>query len=189
MSRILLPIISILLLVYPLAVFFGLQYLEPRYIGFLLLLLLAVRIFVARQTLSWTAVKPLLPATGAGLVCCLLVLVFNSPEMVKLNPLVINVVMLAMFALSLVKGPPVIERLARIQEPNLPEEGVEYTRKVTVVWCGFFIINGLLAAYTTFYTSIEVWTLYNGLLSYLMMAMVFGVEYCVRQLKLKKVQI
>ena len=31
-----------------------------------------------------------------------------------------------------------IERIARLQHPDLPPEGVVYTRRVTQIWCVFF---------------------------------------------------
>ena len=33
---------------------------------------------------------------------------------------------------------PIVERLARIREPQLSPAGVRYTRKVTKVWCSFY---------------------------------------------------
>jgi uncharacterized membrane protein len=73
-----------------------------------------------------------------------------------------------------------VERIARLTEPDLSEEAINYTRNVTVIWVIFFLINGTIATYTTFYTSIEVWTLYNGLIAYLLMGLIFGIEYTVR---------
>ena len=73
-----------------------------------------------------------------------------------------------------------IERFARIQEPDLDHEGVIYTRKVTIAWCLFFLSNGLIALYTVFYSSIEIWTLYNGFVSYILMGLFFAVEYLIR---------
>jgi uncharacterized membrane protein len=70
--------------------------------------------------------------------------------------------------------------LARLQEPDLPESGVLYTRKVTLVWCAFFIMNAATALYTCF-ESIEIWTLYNGLISYLLAGSLFAGEWIVRQ--------
>jgi uncharacterized membrane protein len=85
------------------------------------------------------------------------------------------------FAASLHRGMPVVERLARLQEPDLDARGVVYTRKVTKVWLLFFIANGLFAGYTAAFSSFEFWVLYNGLLSYLLIALLFAVEWLVRQ--------
>jgi len=88
--------------------------------------------------------------------------------------------MLILFASSLNQSQTIIERLARLQEPELPESGVRYTRKVTKVWCGFFVLNGLIALYTCF-QPLELWTLYNGLISYLLAGSLFAGEWIVRQ--------
>jgi len=98
----------------------------------------------------------------------------------RLYPLFMNVAMLAAFAHTLWKPPSMIERFARLVEPNLPEAGVRYTRKVTWVWCAFLAGNGLAALWTALYASLEVWALYNGLIAYVLMGTLFGVELLVR---------
>jgi hypothetical protein len=48
--------------------------------------------------------------------------------------------------LSLLSGPSMIERLARLREPDLPPEAIRYTRRVTQAWCVFFVFNGGIAS-------------------------------------------
>ncbi len=79
-----------------------------------------------------------------------------------------------------------IERFARFHNKNLSSNAVKYTRKVTIIWCIFFVINGLIALYTAFYASLEIWTLYNGLISYVLMGSLFVIEYIVRYFVIKK---
>ena len=59
-------------------------------------------------------------------------------------------------------------------EPDFPPAAVVYTRRVTQVWCGFFVVNGLIAVATALWASTAVWTLYNGLLSYVAMGVLMG---------------
>lgn len=73
-----------------------------------------------------------------------------------------------------------IERFARLHEPDLPESGVRYTRKVTFVWCAFFILNGAAALWTALQASLELWALYNGLIAYVLMGALLGGEFLVR---------
>jgi uncharacterized membrane protein len=94
--------------------------------------------------------------------------------------------LLAGFAWSLVYPPTIIERIARITEPDLPAAGVRYTRAITLVWCGFFLCNGLAALYTALYTSFEVWALYNGLIAYVLIGCLLGGELLYRHRFLKK---
>jgi uncharacterized membrane protein len=65
-------------------------------------------------------------------------------------------------------------------EPDLPESGVRYTRAVTRLWIGFFIFNGCVALGTAVWASDEVWILYNGVVAYLLMGVLFAGEWLVR---------
>jgi len=92
---------------------------------------------------------------------------------------VVNVVLLGVFGVSLWKPPSMIERFARLQTPDLPFQAIAYTRKVTWIWCGFFILNGSIATASVFAND-KVWALYNGLLSYIFMGILLAGEYLVR---------
>ena len=104
----------------------------------------------------------------------------NTLFPLKLYPALINLGMLCLFGFSLLHPPTVIERFARIREPDLDEAGVRYTRVVTQVWCIFFVINGSLAFFTAFFTSEAIWSLYNGCIAYILMGLLFAVEYLFR---------
>ncbi len=99
----------------------------------------------------------------------------------KLYPVLVNAALLTVFGLSLVHPPTAIERLARLGDPNLPPEAVRYTRRVTQVWCAFFVLNGGLAAATALWASDALWTLYNGLIAYLLIGLLFAGEWLVRR--------
>jgi len=161
-------------LAYPLLVYVAMGRFEPRWLALLLFALALLRALTTRQALWWCA------AAGAGLLG-LAATLFNEALPLKLYPALVNAVMLATFATSLRFGPPLVERLARLQEPDLPPFAVVYTRRVTQVWCGFFVLNGGLALVTALYASDRVWALYNGLLAYVMMGVLFAGEWCVRR--------
>ncbi len=72
-----------------------------------------------------------------------------------------------------------VERFARLQEPELPDYAISYTRTVTKVWCLFFIINGSISL-TTCFMDLQTWTLYNGLISYILAGLLFACEYATR---------
>ena len=79
----------------------------------------------------------------------------------------------------------IVERMARLSEPDLPASGVAYTRTVTKVWCAFFVVNGSIALATALWASQAVWSLYNGVIAYVAMGVLFAGEYLVR-LKVKR---
>ena len=165
---------GLLTVAYPLLVYLAMGRFEPRWMALLLFALALLRALTSREPL-WMAA-----AAGAG-VLALLTTLLNQALPLKLYPLLVNVVMLLVFATSLRFGPPVVERLARLQEPDLPPFAVAYTRRVTQVWCGFFVLNGGLALVTALWASDRTLALYNGLLAYVMMAVLFAGEWLVRR--------
>jgi uncharacterized membrane protein len=106
----------------------------------------------------------------------------NADLAMRSYPVLMNAAMLMIFACSLLRPPTVIERLARLVEPELPDSGVRYTRTVTWVWCWFFVLNGAVAMWTVLYASLEVWALYNGFIAYILMGLLFAGEFAVRRI-------
>ena len=161
---------------YPLIVYVSISTLPMgALIGVLAVALLGRLVLGAGKGAAWQI------AAGVGLVFCLLVWLSDSETGLLYYPVVMNGAMLLVFAASLIKPPSVIEQLARLSEPDLPAEGVAYTRKVTGVWCGFFGVNGLIALSTAISGDMAVWALYNGALAYVFMGMVFAIEWLVRR--------
>ncbi|HFC8550890.1 TPA: hypothetical protein ACFRHD_000834 [Neisseria lactamica] len=113
------------------------------------------------------------------------VLVFGRRDSMYWYPVLVNLMMLAVFGGSLFTGQTVIERLARLQQPDLPEKAVRYTRRVTQVWCVFFIINGTLAALLVWLGRYDWWAVYTGVIAYVLMGMLFAGEWLYRKLVLK----
>jgi uncharacterized membrane protein len=109
-----------------------------------------------------------------------LIALYDRTLSVRLYPAFMNAAMLAAFAQSLWRGPSMIERFARIAEPDLPESGVRYTRIVTWVWTVFFAINGAIAAWTAVYADWDTWTLYNGIIAYIAIGALLGGEFLAR---------
>lgn len=166
--------IWLLTLLYPLVIYFGLGRFEPRWLALFLLLMAGARALVSRDRL-WLAA-----AAGAAVLVTATML-GNHALPLKLYPVLVNAVMLVVFAVSLRHPPPIIERLARLREPDLPPHAVVYTRQVTKVWCGFFICNGAIALATALFASDAAWALYNGLIAYVLMGLLFAGEWLVRQ--------
>jgi uncharacterized membrane protein len=110
-------------------------------------------------------------------------LFWQSSLSLQYYPVLINLVFLCLFAASLWQKETLIERLARRFEPDLPESGVRYTRRVTQAWCLFFILNGLVA-WWSIGAGAAVWAIYNGVIAYILMGLMFAGEWlCRRRLK------
>ncbi|WP_295891997.1 hypothetical protein [uncultured Vibrio sp.] len=179
MQKLLTALSAIALLAYPFAVYFGIDHFGIQMIGVILIALFVMRIASASRA-KLKELKQLAIITGVtGVTLTLLGVLFKQQGWLTFYPVIVNACLFSLFFQSLKQPQTIIERLARLQEPDLPTHGVIYTRKVTKVWCAFFIVNALVALYTCF-QSIEIWTLYNGLISYLLIGALFAIEWIVR---------
>ncbi|MGL6469508.1 hypothetical protein ACSZNP_20590 [Aeromonas hydrophila] len=160
------------LLLYPLAVYWGLTHAgqTPLLLGLLLIfsLRLLPGLLKGRVRLGplpeWLWLGRLLACIGLGLT--LLSALFSARHWLLYYPLAVSLALLCLFGWSLTRPMSLVERLARLQDPALPPAVIGYTRRVTQVWCGFFVINGALAAFTIWHGDLALWSLYNGLISY-----------------------
>jgi uncharacterized membrane protein len=168
-------LIGILTILYPFIVFFALPHFQVWQLAVGLMILLTLRLLLPNQTRPFSRILWLAVA-----LLCFYAAWDNSPDALRVYPVLVNFALLIWFASSLRHPPPVIETLARLQHPDLPPEGVRYTRKVTQIWCLFFLFNGLAALYTSLWCSMACWTLYNGVIAYVLMALLMAIEYLVR---------
>lgn len=125
----------------------------------------------------------------AGILC----FVANSGLFLKLYPVAVCATLLFFFATSLISPPPIVFRFATMQDKSILKSPYKsrvenYCKKVTIVWCAFFVINIAVAIYTAFFCSEKIWSIYNGGISYLMMGMIFAIEFFVRMRVNKKMQ-
>lgn len=176
---------ALVLLLYPVLVYFSLGRVEPRVIGGLLLAVGAARLWQLRRSLAgqWLQFAPLL---AVGAVCGLAAMIFNNYSALRLLPALNSAAWLIGFGYTLWRPPSMIERFARLQNPQLDARGVRYTRAVTQVWCGFFAINFIIALYTAGFSDFALWALYNGCIAYVAMGVLFALEYWVRLQYLKR---
>ncbi len=162
-----------LTLSYPLAIWLLGDRVEPRWLALSLVLLGALRLAATGQRL-WIGL-----ALGAFALAAITG-VLNVGWPLRWYPVFVNGSLLVLFGVTLVRPPSMAERLARLREPDLPAHAVRYTRKVTLAWCVFFVVNGALAAATSLWGTDAQWALYNGGIAYGLMGVFAGVEYLVR---------
>ena len=179
--KIILILIGILTAGYPFFVYWGMQVLEPKLIGLTVVLLYLVRGLIISS--EW---KKKLLYFALAIIVSGVVWVLNSQTLLKLVPALLNAFMCGVFLYSYLYPPTIPARFAEKFEGKLNEAQIGYTNKVTLVWIGFFVLNGLTALFTALYTSHEVWMLYNGFIAYLLTGALFGLEYLYRVFVFKK---
>lgn len=115
---------------------------------------------------------------------------FNPQDIFKmLYPSFINLIMGILFALSM-RGEAMITRFARIEHrakklPDLNLKEVEYTRFLTWIWVGVFLLNAIICAYLALLNFSLFWMLYSGIGSYVLVGIVILGERGLRK-KLQK---
>ena len=162
---------------YPFLVYFGLPYLPPG-----LLVVLAVCIG-GLHLLRRRGDGVLMPRWGLlAIPCVLLLLLVSRPVLaVQAYPPLVSLCLAATFAWSLARPPSAIERIARLTSPDLPPGAIAYTRTVTKVWVAFFVANATIATICAVWFPVAIWTLWTGLVSYLLIGALIAGELVVRR--------
>ena len=122
-------------------------------------------------------IKAILPV----LITVLVIVLFHYTQwlFVKFYPVVVNFSLFMMFFVTSFHKETVIQRFAKIIEPDIKPKALEYTRKLTYIWAGITFLNFLISL-ATVYMSEKVWALYNGCISYILIGLIFAIEYVVR---------
>jgi len=97
--------------------------------------------------------------------------------------------MLFLFGASLFSPPTAVFKIALLSDSSIRNSvhfaAIEnYCRNVTKVWCVFFALNASISLITFLFAPNWLWILYNGFIAYILMGILFAVEWMVR----KKVQ-
>lgn len=169
------------MLLYPVFVHFGVRVFSPRTSAGVLLVVLCPAL-IARL---WNADRSLLRSLAllpAVVVALLLgAVAMNSLGFVLLLPAAVNLTFLASFAVTLYRGPPMVERFARIIDEDLTAEEQRWCRLWTWLWSGFFAVNASMALVLSQVGALDWWTAYNGVVSYMLVGILFAVEYVTRK--------
>jgi uncharacterized membrane protein len=163
---------------YPFLVYAALGRVPP---GALIVVALAVvggRMAAARRANS---AGVLLPALAGVFAATGVLALLDADAAVLAYPVLMNLGFAAAFGLSLLKPPTLVESLASLRHPNPSPAGRLYMRRVTVVWFVFLLGNATVSAATAVHGDMALWTLYNGLVAYLLMGLLFAVEFLVRR--------
>lgn len=121
---------------------------------------------------------------------CITVLViclfhFTKLFFVKFYPICANLTVFLVFFISLFSKETVIQKFAKAVDGELSENALKYTRNLTYIWCVLTFFNFAVSLATVFMKE-EIWALFNGLISYLLIGTLFFVEYIIRTILKKK---
>lgn len=157
---------------YPVAIYFLLREQGARALALPLCLLAVLRVIFAREWL-W----------GAVLLAMAVVTALTDLSLpAKFYPVAVNLGLFVLFGRSLLRPPSFVERIARLREPDLPPPAVAYTRRVTMLWCVFFLVNAMIAAWLALFSSDASWAMYSGGIAYACAGLLFAGEFVVRRL-------
>lgn len=164
-------------LAYPAMVYYGMGSFSPLVFALLALFLLLIRLVTIKRLAER---KIWFNAFSLAILLLIIITIINENLAVKAYPIIISLTIAGVFAFSLLHPPTIIERIARITKPNLSERGREYTRKATIIWLVFLLFNACISMVTALWGSLAAWTLWNGLISYILMGAIFAIEYIIR---------
>jgi uncharacterized membrane protein len=177
--RLLPVIIGCLSLLYPLIVYAGFRAGYYQAVALLVTICLAFRAqAVTRRCINSPILIRFSFACAAAVITGIIVL--RTPQAPLFFPACINVALCALFTLSFLTPKNAIERIALRLEGTLPPEGRRYCTKVCIAWIIFFAINAAMA-FDSAFRPLEWWALYNGMISYCCIGLIFGMELLIRR--------
>lgn len=178
---------AVLTVLYPVAIWLGLTRLGTRATSVivlgLLVPLLAFRLRGADRSTFWSVLR--VPMA----ISCVVVLsaITDDARLLLALPVLISAILLFSFGETLRAGQvPMIERFARMSDPHLTDAKRAHCRRWTVRWCGFFVLNGVIAALLGLWATPFVWASYTGGVAYALMGVLFSIEYVERKARFRE---
>ena len=169
--------LGLLIAAYPLAIYFLIDRMDPLFWICALGVLFALRLSTVKLR------RPqLCAALFAIVVFCVVAALDRQLTVLKLYPVIINLILAIYGLYTLVHPPSAIEKFSQWMGMAVEGPAVPYTRRLTLVWVIFFVLNAAAAAYTALWEQTEVWAIYNGFISYLLMGLLLVLEYPIRLL-------
>lgn len=149
-------------------------------VGFAILRAIPAVLAARREHLVHALQLPVVAVISAGAGWLL-----HEPRALLVLPSASQMMFGAVFLVSLRKV-PLVENFARMQKSTLSEAERTYCRTVTLVWglalCSAALFGLALAAWA----SLELWTAFTGVGSYVLVATLFSVEYVVRKVRFRE---
>jgi uncharacterized membrane protein len=175
-ARVLAPFGVLLLVCYPMAVYFALAANRPGLAIALCLLSLAVLAMAAPRRWRLVAIALL------ALVALVAFMSGWGTQLSYMPPVVINLGLAAWFGMTLrVGNEPVISSFARIERGPLPPDLVAYTRRLTLVWTLFFLAMAVVSAALAALPSAAIWAWFTTFGNWICVVALFLGEHVYRR--------
>jgi uncharacterized membrane protein len=187
-------VFSAVLVLYPVLVFLAMVvfHLPIRYLSIIVILFAATYIFINARNFHGKnrALIFLCPIILFLLgITCLLV---DAPILLNVYPAIADLVYLLIFGVSFFAPPPIVYQFASTLDKSInkrmPKPALDkWCVNMTVIWCVFFVIDGIIALITVHIgkaafdsgsrarirTAEIIWGVYNGGISYAAMGVIF----------------
>jgi uncharacterized membrane protein len=182
-----------LIVLYPVLVFSALVIfkLSIRYLS-VLIIALAVAYFLVHRH-NYKGRHRIVVFVSPAILCCIgiICLITKSSLTLKIYPALADLVYLVIMGTSILIPPPVVFYFINMFDKKIKdhiETGFfeQYCRRAAIVWCVFFVLDGIVALITVFRASDIVWGIYNGGITYVLMGLIFVGEYFILKMIEKK---
>lgn len=164
---------AIFVFVYPFISYLLQQYDYGSILPVLLVLLISWRGFNSAKAFQRNSLFAIAGLILAGAI-------FLDTMTSQLIPVIIYLVLGWFFGRTLLNPPSLIERFVSLQFSEIPEEVLDYCRRLTIVWTGLFVIV-VIASIVLMVTGRDWYlTLLHGVIVWLLMAALAVVEHVYR---------
>ena len=82
-------------------------------------------------------------------------------------------------------GVPMIEHFARMMKPELSAPELAHCRRWTLIWGIYLLVLAALGLVLARWAALAVWTAYVGVLNYVLVGVLFAVEYLIRKIRFR----
>jgi uncharacterized membrane protein len=163
-------------IVYPALVFFLRGTIDPWFFVIVALVAVALRIFLVEDNTGlW---RPAFLVVAAGLAGLAFI---DTTTAARAYPVLLSLAAAGVFAVTLVRPPSLIERLALATGAASSPELQAYCRNVTLLWVAWLTINALVAGGLALSGDDRDWALWTGVISYIVSGALLCGEWLVRR--------
>ena len=168
-----------MMVAYPLVAYVALLLKQPLFIiGYLILILFLVSIEKCRRQ-HWY--------TGFALLSVIALILYLIQQayiqyLIYLPPILILFSLFILFSQSLTAGKtPLISLYAKLLGNKLDEAHLRYNRSLTIIWAVFFLLMAATSILLALFSSMDNWSLFTHVVSYLLIAGFFIIEFMYRK--------